>query len=112
MTFFALFFCMDTFKFKTGQVVVKLVLVKTDNCKISAMVVAVAGDTCFSRNFRRGVETFFFVSPGFDLGVAVKAFPVGNFLSKFMALRTVGHTVEACMDLRQFPRRYLPIATY
>ena len=56
--------------------------------------------------------TLLFVDPDFDLGVAVKALPIGDFLPKFMTLRTVCHAVQAFMDFRQFPRRYLGISTH
>ncbi len=49
-----------------GQLMIKLLLVKTHHVKIDAMVIAVALDTFFAHNGFGSVIARFFVHPAFD----------------------------------------------
>jgi len=94
VTISASLFCVGTCQFETGQIMIELILVETDNLEIDAMVIVVAGYAIFTPDFGRGVVPFFLVHPEPDLRVAFKTFCVGHLVAKRMTLCTVRNAFE------------------
>ena len=96
-------------QFVTSRTMVEFILVETHNVKITAMVVAVAGDTFFPFSLAGCVETRSPVNPAFYLTMATQTFVIGNLVAQNMTFGAIEHPFQTGMRLRQIARRQLCI---
>jgi hypothetical protein len=77
----ASFLAMRAKKLIPGQVMIEIILVKTDDFKCSAMVVIMADYAGFAGYVGRRMVSLLFIHPVFDFCMAGKAFIVGYLIS-------------------------------
>ena len=94
MAFSAINFFMFPFKFISREVMVKIVLIKTDHIEFTAMMITMAFKTIlFLYRLFRMIPTIF-IDQGLNFGMAFQTFFIGNLVTQVMALSTIAHPFQ------------------
>jgi len=107
MTHLAILFCMRHTKIVSGKFVVEFCCIETDQLKILSIMLTMTCKTLFTSHISRWMITFFHTDSGLDLCMAYKTFCIRNFITKHMALSTIGKPLKVRMHIRQIARRQL-----
>lgn len=89
------------------SVVIKGVLIKPDNIKVAAVMLAVTGEAVFVRHLCRCVETFPLIDPCLYFFMAIQAFRIGNFIAEVVAFGAIHNAFEVGVVTRQITGREL-----
>ena len=92
------FFGVGARQFKTGKVVVELILVETNDLKIYPVMVVVAAHATLSSDLCRGMISSFLFGSDSDLRMTVETLVVGDLVAERMAFGTVRNAFEMRMD--------------
>ena len=82
-------------------VVIKCVLIKTDDIEVAAVMLTMAGKPVFTGYFGGGVKTLPLIDAGFDFFMAIETFRIGYFIAKVMTFGAIHNAFEMGVVTRQ-----------
>lgn len=102
MAILAFFFSMGTLQRITREVMIELILIKTDQVELSSMMIAVAFEAIFSFYLVRHMISLIQINPRFKQFMTFKTFIIGHFITQDMTFCAVGQPFEVSMWFGQF----------